>query len=484
MTTLPISEKLLNQLPPEAWREIEEEQARTRINRYYPPAGPLRRDLYRKHIEFFEAGDTHRERLFLAGNRVGKTEGVGAYEVTCHLTGDYPDWWQGKRFSRGIKAWAAGDTGKTVRDIIQSKLLGPVGSWGTGMIPGDSIMGEPKRKAGLPEAVEIVYVQHVSGGYSTLNLKSYDQRREAFQGTEQDIIWLDEEPPLDIYTECLLRTMTTDGAVMLTFTPLSGLSAVVLQFLPGGVPDPENKRFVVTATWDDVPHLSKQQKDDLWESIPPYQRDARSKGVPALGSGAIYPVPESDIVVDDFEIPDHWARSYGLDVGWNRTAAIFSAWNRDADIVYLYSEHYRGEAEPSVHVDALKARGQWITGAVDPASRGRSQVDGRKLMQMYLDLGLTLTAADNSVETGIYKVWQRASSGRLKVFRSCQNWLTEFRLYRRDEKGRVVKEGDHLMDATRYDEMERENTANTKPAEQKLKPVLVNAGEQMSGWMA
>jgi len=181
-------------------------------------------------------GSPHRERLMLAANRIGKTEGVGAYELTCHLTGIYPAWWEGHRFPRGIRAWAAGDSSKTVREIIQEKLLGPMGKWGTGMIPGDLILGEPRRREGIRDAVEIVYVRHAAGDHSTLVLKSYDQRREAFQGTEQHLVWLDEEPPMDIYTECLLRTMTTGGLLMLTFTPLQGLSEVVLAFLPGGRP--------------------------------------------------------------------------------------------------------------------------------------------------------------------------------------------------------------------------------------------------------
>lgn len=219
---------------------------RNRIQLYYPETGPLSRHHYKKHMRCFAAGahheimaecpkdcdgSPHRERLFLAGNRVGKTEGVGAYEVTCHLTGIYPEWWPGRRFDHGVRCWAAGDTSKTVRDIIQDKLLGPKGRWGTGMIPAASILGEPRRRHGIADAVEILYIQHSSGEASTLVLKSYDQRRKAFQGTGQDVIWLDEEPPLDIYSECLLRTMTTDGIILLTFTPLLGLSDVVLAFL-------------------------------------------------------------------------------------------------------------------------------------------------------------------------------------------------------------------------------------------------------------
>jgi phage terminase large subunit-like protein len=423
-----------------------------RITRYYPDTGALRRELYVKHLEFFKAGAIHKERLMLAANRIGKSEGVGGYELTLHLTGEYPNWWEGKRFDNPIKAWAAGDTSKTVRDIIQSKLLGPVGSFGTGLIPKENIISTAS-KQGIADAIEIIRVRHKSRGESILVLKSYDQRREAFQGTEQDVVWYDEEPPFEIYIEGLMRTMTTGGLVLCTFTPLLGISETVLYFLPGGdfksnIED--SSKYVVMATWDDAPHLTEEQKNQLFSSIPDYQRDARTKGIPQLGSGAIYPIPESEILVDPFEIPVWYPRSYGMDVGWNRTAAVWGAIDRESDTVYLYSEYYRGSAEPAIHVHGIRARGDWVPGVVDPAARGRGQADGGQLLQMYCDLGLNLVKADNSVESGIYNVWQQLSFGKLKVFKSLQNWLAEYRLYRRDDRGNVVKQNDHLMDATRY----------------------------------
>lgn len=209
-------------------------------------------------------------------------------------------------------------------------------------------------------------------------------------------------------------------------------------------------KHVTMATWDDVPHLSEEQKKALWDSIPPYQRDARTKGIPQLGSGAIYPVPESEITVKPMEIPLFWPRSYGLDVGWNRTAGIWQAHDTDTDTVYLYAEHYQGQAEPAVHAAAIRAKGAWMQGVIDPAARGRGQKDGTQLLSAYVDLGLNLSLALNGVEAGIFEVWQRLSTGRLKVFSTLQNWLSEYRLYRRDEKGAVVKSNDHLMDATRY----------------------------------
>lgn len=436
-----------------------------RLVSYYPETGPLRRELYPRHMEFFRHGANERERLFMAANRVGKTEGAGGYEMALHLTGDYPDWWNGRRFDESVKAWAAGDTSQTVRDIVQFKLLGPINDLGTGLIPGDSIIDTKRRAGNVPDLIETVRVKHKSGGVSILTFKSYDQGREAFQGTEQNVVWLDEEPPSDVYSECLLRTMPTatfrGGIVMLTFTPLRGLSDVVLSFLPDGR-NPAGK-CVVMATWDDVPHLSDKDKADMLAAMPPHMRDARSKGIPALGAGAIYPMPEEDVLVDDFTPPDHWPKVYALDVGWNNTAAIWGVWDREADVVYLTAEYKRGQCEPAIHAQAVKARGEWIPGVVDPASAGSNQKDGTKLMDVYRGLGLNIQPAENTVEAGILAVWERLSSGRLKVFRSLQAWLAEFRLYRRDEKGRVVKDNDHLMDGTRYLVMSGLQIAKTKP---------------------
>lgn len=435
----------------EALRLLELQQQlakRRKLDSYYPDNGPLRRELYSKHLQFFEAGAARRERAFIAANRIGKSEGGGGYETTLHMTGLYPSWWTGRRFNKPVSWWAAGDTSKTTRDIIQRILLGPVGEFGTGMIPADHLL-RTTSKPGIPDAIEGIFVKHVSGGTSEITLKSYDQGREAFQGTNKDGIWLDEECDRDIYVESLLRTMNTGGLVMATFTPLLGVTDIVKDFLAAEA-DESNGKFCIQASWDDVPHLSDEVKAQLLASIPPYQRDARSKGVPQLGAGAIYQVPEADILVDPFEIPPHYKRAYGLDVGWNRTAAIWGAVNPDADVCYLYDEYYRGQAEPAVHASAIKFRGHWIRGVIDPASRGRQQSDGEQLLQLYRREGLHVQPAVNAVEAGLYEVWQRLSTGKLKVFRTCANFLNEYRLYQRDKDGKVVKQNDHLMDATRY----------------------------------
>lgn len=209
-------------------------------------------------------------------------------------------------------------------------------------------------------------------------------------------------------------------------------------------------KFVVMAGWADVPHLDEAAKKELAASYPEHQRDARTKGIPQLGAGAIYHVPESEVVCDPFDIPPYWPRAYAMDVGWNRTAALWGALDRESDTLFLYSEHYVGKAEPSSHAAAIRARGAWMQGVIDPAARGRGQKDGEQLLRAYLDQGLLLSIALNGVEAGLFEVAQRLHTGRIKVFKPLQNWFGEYRIYRRDEKGHVVKDGDHLMDCMRY----------------------------------
>ena len=217
------------------------------------------------------------------------------------------------------------------------------------------------------------------------------------------------------------------------------------------MPEISPSRYVVEAGWPDVPHLDETIKKEIIDSTPPHMRDARIYGAPSLGAGAIFPVALSEILVRPFQLPKYWPRAYALDADWNNTACLWAAWDRGIDVVYLYSEHYRQHAEPSIHVTAIKARGEWIPGVIDPSSNGKINAkDGEQLTQNYRDLGLNLGLANNAVEAGLVAVWERLSTGRLKVFETLQNWQAEYRIYRRDEKGKIVKEFDHLMDCMRY----------------------------------
>ena len=216
-------------------------------------------------------------------------------------------------------------------------------------------------------------------------------------------------------------------------------------------------RFYLQISWNDVPHLTKEAKAELLASIPPFQREAREKGIPQLGAGAIYPVQIETITVPDFTIPPAWRCAYGLDVGWNWTATVFGAWDEQSDIIYIWRAYKAGQAEPVVHTEAIRGprvdgepKWGWIPGVCDPAANASNQLDGQKLFEVYRGLGLNIDKAANAVSAGLLEVWNRLSSGRMKVFASLSPWFSEFAMYHRDERGNIVKVNDHLMDATRY----------------------------------
>lgn len=442
------------------------------VSKWFVPGTPFGIEHCPKHKAFFDAGADYNERLFLAGNRCGKSI-AGAYEAACHATGIYPEWWQGKRFDRPTKGWAVGSTARATRDTAQKELVGPIGQLGTGMIPSEKF-GRAWSLAGVPQALDMIQVQHVSGGISVIGFKNYEQPLPAFYGTDMDWIWLDEECPQEHYNECLIRTMTTNGIVFNTFTPLKGLTPHVVKFsekadyLAGaqkliGVQAPtedegedarligrRSHKAIIQAGWDDAPWLDEARKEQMLEDTEPHLREARRMGRPSMGSGNVYPIAIESLLVEPFKVPDYYKKLFALDVGWNRTACLWAAIDPQTDTVYIYDEYYMGEASPPVHAHAVRTRGQWIPGVIDPASRGRTQNDGTQLIVQYKSLGLDIKPANNEVEAGIHAVWQRMTTGNLKVFNTLHNFAKEFVLYRRDLKGRIVKDNDHLMDCLRY----------------------------------
>lgn len=446
--------------------------------KWFDPEGPYPIDVCKKHKTFFDAGAEYPERLFMAANRSGKSI-AGAFESSCHLTGIYPSWWAGRRFDHPVDGWAVGPDARTVRDTIQREMLGPMGEWGTGMIPAH-LLGKCSALQGTPGAIDVIRIRHASGGWSTLGFKNYKQDILAFMGVSRHFVWTDEECPIEIWNEANVRTATTNGIMYATFTPLQGLTRMVVNFckqatfLAGSRPiialeaddfesneawDEEgtdeavgkaNMKAVVQAGWDDAPWLTAEVKARLLADTPEHLKDSRSKGIPSMGAGAVFPTPIESILCDPFVIPDNWPRLYGLDVGWNKTACIWGALDPNSDTLYLYDEHYQGEQQPQHHAFAIKSRGDWIRGVIDPATRGRSQIDGNKLLTMYKALGLKLHLAKNERESGILLMNQRISTGKLKVFKTLTNFQREYILYRRKLNGKIEDENDHAMDAARY----------------------------------
>ncbi len=452
-TTLPES---LRSLPPKLAllklaQELKRRQDRNKLSRYKP---------YARQVEFHSRGATHRERLFRAGNQLGKTWS-SAYEIAYHLTGLYPDWWQGKRWSRGVTGWALGESMESTRDTLQRLVLGRPGEWGTGTIP-ENLIIDVKRAQGIADSVDCVFVRHVSGGVSRLYFKSYEKGRSKLQGETLDFAALDEEPPIDIYTEVLTRTNATKGIVWITFTPLLGMSEVVRLFLQNPTPD----RSDTNMTIDDVGHYSKEERDRIVLSYPEHEREARAKGIPILGSGRVWPIAESAITVEPFTLPDHWPRICGVDFGIDHpSAGAWLAWDRDTDTTYLYDAYRESNMTPADLVPLIKRRGEWVPVSWPADGLQRSKGDGIQLADQYRSHGANMlheyaqlpeTGDEDgkktsrvSVEAGVLAMYEDMKAGKFKVFSSMTAWFEEFRLYHRKD-GQIVKLQDDLLSATRY----------------------------------
>ena len=256
--------------------------------------------------------------------------------------------------------------------------------------------------------------------------------------------------------------------MLITATPLYGQTDLMRIFYDEADHDdqrtPGNSRLLVTQTWAQTPHLSEEEKQRTLKSYSPHELKARTEGVPALGAGAIFPLTQESYTCAQFQLPPHFARCYGLDVGWQFTAAVWLAFDRENQITYVYKEYQRERQTPDVHANDIQRAGEWIPGFIDPAAHASSQVDGRNLMVEYQHLGLKLQHADNSVEAGILRLYQQLSDGSLKIFATCTQLLADLRYYHRNERGQVVKKQDHLVDALRYAVMAPPLSAKVKPA--------------------
>jgi len=435
-----------------------------------------------KQASFHEAGNGAIERLFLAGNRTGKTY-CGCIEDAIHLTGRYPDWWTGHKFNHPVIAWVASENYEITRNVLQLKLIGGYsteGGFTNGLIH-PSLILKKAMLSGVNGAVDYVQIQHSSGGVSTLYFKSYKQGREKFQGARCHLIHLDEEPPKDIYTECSMRLADVDGLgqgrLILTMTPLKGYTEMMSYFLEHRVSKKKsekaekiedlqqedevirtaseitfNGKYYIQATWDDNLHLSEATKLQLRNTLKPYELEAREKGIPSVGSGLVYQVMESEFLVDPFEIPNHWSCVFGMDVGFFApTAVVFMGHDRDNDTLYIYKEYSVTEKTAAQHAASLMIMGcDWIPGVCDPAVNQGSQRDGEKLIDDYAKAGLKLNKGKYAKELAVDSVLERIRTGRFKVFNTCRKFMDEWRGYSRDDKGKILKGRDHLMNALEF----------------------------------
>lgn len=419
------------------------------------PAGP-----YDYQVEFIEAGADNPERAAIWANQIGKSD-VCAGEVACHVTGWYPEWWKGHKFTAPTVGCVAGPTNEKTRDVCQKALLGEMKEGerqptGFGWIPAKAIIDVSYRQCGITNVAETALIRHVSGGVSKILFKSFEQGATKFQGDQWDWGWFDEEPPdPEIFTEGLTRLLVKNGRMLFSRTPLFGNTAIIKHFMDGGP-----GIWYSMVGWDRCPHMTDALQARMLESYPEHERDTRMKGVPILGSGGVYTVPDEVIQCDPFEIPDHWARICGIDFGIDHPfAAVWEAWDRDADVVYVYDSYKIKGETPSYHAAAIKSRGAKIPVAWPHDGLNREKGSGQNLRDQFIALGVNMLPLSARLsdergggqdrEAATMLILDRMRTGRFKVFSHLHGWFEEKRMLHRDN-GRIVDKNDDEESATRY----------------------------------
>ena len=442
---------------------LEEQIKRNKLNQ----AERTYTSLYDWQIDFNTATVDHTACMLMAANQVGKSR-TGCLIDAFHLTGDYPEDWTGHKFKSPPMCWLLGYSGEKTRDLLQLKLFGRLegNNWTGGLIPANKII-DHRAMSGTSGAMREVRVEHVNGT-SVCQFWSYSQGQHALMGDVVDWYHIDEEPKdSEIYPQVITRTINGDrgrgGRGILTFTPENGKTELVCKFMD----EPIKSQYLKTATWDDAPHLNEESKEAILSQYPEYQRDMRSRGVPLMGAGLIYPYPEESIRCAPFEIPDHWHLINGMDFGWDHPQAhIQLAWDMGADIFYVVHAFKKSKIQPYESWEVVKHWSEDVPTAW-PSDGLQTEKGSAKQQKDYyeeagfemLDDHATWEEGGNGVEAGLMELNNLMKTGRFKVFSHLKEVFEEIRGYHRvskpNGKSDIVKVFDDLIDAIRYAYMMR-----------------------------
>jgi phage terminase large subunit-like protein len=421
---------------------------------------------YPTQLAFFMAGSSGvHQRLIYGGNQSGKTLSCAA-EVTWHLTGDYPIWWTGKRFAKPIRVWAVGESGQLVRDTLQKKLCGDQ-EFGTGVIPLESFGKKPIMVPGGTGAIDTMFVTHqtdgIVDGTSSLTFKSFEMRRQKLQGESIDLIWIDERPDEEIYSELLARTVATDGHLIVSYTPVGEGAAAGLTYR--FLSEPSSDRSVHRIASAEVKHISDARREELTAGYQEHERQARIEGTPQLGTGPVFPLELLPAIVKSFnpdsDIPFYARWCVGIDFGFGHPfAAALIAWAPDTGQIWVVDSFRMERSSALYHVQRIHSmtRGLRVPVAWPHDGAQHDKGSGLSLSMQYKNFGANMMAGHainhgtktNSVEPALEEMREMMFGGKFTIAGHNHELIDEIRNYHRDEDFRLVKQRDDLVSAVRY----------------------------------
>lgn len=445
-------------------KELEKRRAATSALDNYN-AG---RKKHKKQMAFHKC--KKRNRWVFGGNRSGKTE-CGAVEAIWMLRGIHPY----RKNRKDVFGWAVSLSQQVQRDVAQSKILKYLPkSWIE-----DITMLSGRKDAPASGIIDQIKIKNVFGGISTLGFKSCDQGREKFQGCSLDFVWLDEEPPKDIYEECLMRVMDKKGDIFGTMTPLKGETFIYNEIYLNRRNNPQV--WCEFMSWEDNPHLSKSEIKLLSQSMDASSLDSRRYGKFSRGAGLVYPEFDGAVhVIPPFPVPKEWQDTVSIDPGLNNPlSAHWYAVDWDGNI-YVVAEHFAAGKDVDEHARCIKdisARIGWKTDSkgricalIDSAANQRTLASSKSVAELFADRGILVnTKVNKDVFAGICRVKEYLKRGNglpdIYIFDTCVNMIAEFTGYFWADGDSPVKRDDHCMDELRYYVMSRPRPAEREKCE-------------------
>jgi phage terminase large subunit-like protein len=431
---------------------------------------------FKHQHDFFKTGLSPR-RGILAANRIGKTVST-CFETAYHLTGQYPVWWEGKKFLKPVTVFVAGEGWEQVARVLQDELIGTKDikikdQIGTGAIPRDCINFNTMRNDGAN--VIGVEIKHTTGGFSYLLFGNYTQEVRNLQGFKLDFVVFDEQPPDDIFSELVTRTATTQGQVLCSFTPLKGLNGLVSKFWYG-----EEGYNHIRVSWEDVPEydpwgepfLLKETRRQLERDYLPHEREARIAGIPVMGQGAVFQLrnwPTYKTGDYDFKNMNDIERVIALDLGLvnDKTVVSLMYYNRNTGDAWLHSQIVvkgQEEANPMNYINHLvrpEVFGCPIVLPADANTRGRYTMSSQSIRELFEEYQLNVHPnaimnpkdsegkITNNKSYGVNAMRQMLELGSLQINENCVEFLREAKNYFVDTKGRF-SDPDDCIDSARY----------------------------------
>jgi phage terminase large subunit-like protein len=262
---------------------------------------------------------------------------------------------------------------------------------------------------------------------SFIEFMSYDQDLDAFAGTSRHFVSFDEEPPMSIFNECMMRIIDTDGDWWISMTPVEGLTWVYQELyqpvMEEGKIDPD--LLILEVSIHDNPHITEKGKSKILGRFSAEERGAREEGKFMSYGGRVFKDFDKNLHVlplSQFNLTVHHKIYTSVDTGWRHPAAWL--WHAVSPMGFITTFHEIVRSETTVeqfaaeikrYESSMKKVFPWFDVYVrtgDPALKQTREITGTSVLQEYANHGIYIfvEGIPRDVMIGVNKVTQYLQS--------------------------------------------------------------------------